>query len=287
VPELSEVIILVLTGLTAGWLGGLLGIGGAVVMIPILVMLGQPMHIAQAAALTVTVFVAAPSALRHHKSGKVNWSLTLRMVPACIVGISICVLVANHVEGRLLEALFGFFLIYVAWANIRKITRKAQVDSGDQIRISWPICTVIGAATGAGIGLLGIGGGLVTVPLVNKLCRTSLPVAIACSAALMLLTAFIGAIMKDGTLHTLTDPDGSLRGLTWWTAVSISLWLIPTAIIGAWIGAKMTHTLPLKTVRSVFIALVLVSAAKLLWSASHDTPTAYPTAASPAAPDSQ
>ena len=74
--DLVDQLILVGTGLGAGLMGGLLGIGGSVVMIPIIVhVVGRDQHFAQGAAMLVNVFVAIPAALRHHKGGRVRKEL--------------------------------------------------------------------------------------------------------------------------------------------------------------------------------------------------------------------
>ena len=65
------------------------------------------------------------------------------------------------------------------------------------------------------------------------------------------------------TLHTLQDAQGTPLNVL--DALQIAIWIFPTAIIGAWIGAKLTHSLPVKGIRGVFIVVLVVAAVKMLW----------------------
>ncbi|MHC4947395.1 MAG: TSUP family transporter, partial [Planctomycetota bacterium] len=83
-----DVVILVGLGLVAGALGGLLGIGGSVVMIPVLTLvLHRNQHLSQAAAMIVNIFVAVPAALRHHRAEAIQWDVAARMLPAALLFI--------------------------------------------------------------------------------------------------------------------------------------------------------------------------------------------------------
>ena len=74
----------------------------------------------------------------------------------------------------------------------------------------------------------------------------------------------IGAAVKDSTLHLISDQATGepLRALD---AIQMSLWIIPTAIVGSWMGARMTHLLPLRAIRTVFIVAMMIGAGKMLW----------------------
>ena len=79
---LNEVITLLILGLAAGTAGGLVGIGGSLVIIPVLTLLmGKDQHLAQACAMIVNVFVAVPALLRHHQAKAVQWGVVVRMLP--------------------------------------------------------------------------------------------------------------------------------------------------------------------------------------------------------------
>ncbi len=108
-------------GLAAGLLGGLLGIGGSVIMIPALALIfhkidAQSQHLYQAAAMTANVAVAAPAAIEHLKRGALHkqlfaWVLGLVTLIAIVLGV----IVSDQLDGLVLRRIFAAFLIYVAF----------------------------------------------------------------------------------------------------------------------------------------------------------------------------
>ncbi|MEO0964681.1 MAG: sulfite exporter TauE/SafE family protein [Planctomycetota bacterium] len=255
-------------GLVAGVLGGLLGVGGSVVMIPALVILfgqdrtpGMNQHLYQASAMAVNVAVAVPAAWRHHKAGAMRWGVIKWLLPAALVMIFVGVGLSNLVTdpvwlGRLLAA----FLVYVIVMNVGKLAaRRGQATDGVDLKGElrgadrWR-AGGIGGVMGTTAGLLGLGGGGLAVPLMQTFLRLPLRVCIANSAAVMCVTAGLGAAAKMSTL-----PEGLSAG----RALLIAAVLAPTAIAGGLIGASLTHRLPIPVVRVVFVALMAVAAWRL------------------------
>ena len=259
-----EIIWLLVLGFCAGMLGGLIGIGGGVITIPALSLIfGKDIHLAQAASMNVVVFVALPAAYRHWRQGEMSTRLLKYIVPFGIAGIIGGVFVNNLVPSYGMSKIFGAFLIYVIIANILKLTGRIREQHETEAVISIPRGAAIGTPVGFGAGLLGIGGGLITVPLTQSFSRLTLPRAIAISSGLMCFTSVVGAVVKDLTLNDLKGAGGqSLQVLE---ALQMAAWIFPTAIIGAWIGARLTHALPVNWIRAVFIVVLVVAAVKMLW----------------------
>tara|TARA_B100001121_G_scaffold219220_1_gene192520 strand:- start:234 stop:1121 length:888 start_codon:yes stop_codon:yes gene_type:complete len=292
--ELWEVGTLLAIGVAAGLTGGLLGIGGAVVTIPaISLLIGRDIHLAQAAAMNVTFFVALPSAIRHYREGALNTSLLKVAAPMAVLAIIGGVFVSNVTPNELMKRIFGIFLIYVIFQNVRKLmggrsglrsflpfdlwffkkstgsSREMEASSGTSIpptSVKKTRGLMLGGLAGGGAGILGIGGGLITVPLAELLCKLRLQEAIATSAAIMCFTSIIGAITKDLTFSSIPfyDQSGTAQYLPWYEPIRYAIWLIPTCIFGSWFGAKLTHLLPLKTIRVIFICILAAGAAKML-----------------------
>jgi uncharacterized membrane protein YfcA len=260
-----EILVLVGVGLAAGLLGGLLGIGGGIVNVPaIALLLGRDIHLAQAASMNVTIFVAIPASIRHWKLGGINVQAVRHIVPFGVVGILVGVTASIWIPNDWLGLIFGLFLVYVFWANLQRLLRSNGQSDGDEgaaTSVTRVRCGVVGSLAGFGAGLLGIGGGLITVPLSQLICRMPLRQCIATSSTVMVFTAIVGATFKD---ITLPDVPGIAGDITWYTPLEISVWLIPTCLIGSWIGARLTHVMPLKTVRAIFLVLVAVAAVKML-----------------------
>ena len=255
VIQSSEVIILVLVGLVAGGLGGLLGIGGSIVMIPVLtIILGRNQHLSQAAAMIVNVFVALPSMIQHHREGAVRWDAVWRVLPFGVVFIIVGVESSNALDPRKLQLLFGVFLLYVIYMNVMKLfSADGEPAPADQ-KVAWWTCGFVGSVTGFMAGLLGIGGGIITVPLLQRACRLPLRQCIASSAAIMVLTAVVGAFRKNMALADA--PVVVDEVLRWQDALILALCFIPTAIVGGLLGARLTHALKLGWVRLAFILLL-------------------------------
>lgn len=110
-------------------------------------------------------------------------------------------------------------------------------------------------------GLLGIGGGVIAVPVMHAVNGFNLRVAIATSACLVLPTVIVGAIVKYATLSYATTPDGAVIHLD--SALWLAAALAPGAFIGANLGAAAVHKLPVKHVSIAFACLCAILALRM------------------------
>ncbi|MDA0296510.1 MAG: sulfite exporter TauE/SafE family protein [Planctomycetota bacterium] len=263
-------------GLIAGLIGGLLGIGGSTVFIPAASLIIAPdQQIYQAAAMILNVFVSGTATLAHHRAGAIDFRLVRRVVPAAVLFVLLGVGASNQLDATILERLFGGLLLLLAatetfriWRNgklRREATKRnstsAEGDAGEP-RTSLPILAGIGGVMGFLGGLLGIGGGTIAVPGLRFAARLPLRNSIAIAATVTIPMAMIGAIYKNLTLSELSGPDGASLSAT--QSIGIALVIVPTAILGSWIGARLVHRLPLMTIRICFIALLLVAGFRML-----------------------
>jgi hypothetical protein len=259
-----DIVYLLLIGLFAGLLGGLAGLGGSGIMIPALAIVFHgrefdSQHLYQAAAMVVNVCVAIPAALRHRRAGMVRADLFRAMLPATAVAIVLGVLFSNLIDGKMLEKCFAAFVVVVAVQTVwSAFNREPEVDEA-LARVTTVRGAVVGGVMGFFAGVLGVGGGIVAVPLARVLCRLPLKKCIAASSAVMGVTSAVGATIKIGTLPT--HGFSPLQGLT------LALALAPTAMFGGYVGAGLTKALPLVWVRVVLSALLLATSAKMvgLW----------------------
>ncbi|MEM6854651.1 MAG: sulfite exporter TauE/SafE family protein [Planctomycetota bacterium] len=287
--ELLQVAVL---GLVAGTLGGMLGVGGSTVMIPGLVfILGRPtgteQHLYQASAMIANVAVSVPAALRHRKAGAMTPAALRWMLPAALVCVVIGVALSNLPifagpdGGIWLGRLLAVFLVYVIYANVRKlITSKNSRDlTGPGAAANAPVKTnetatdtptqatparglVVGSLMGTTAGLLGIGGGAVATPLQQTLMKLPLRSCIANSSAIICVSAAVGAVYKNLSLSSQPVPAG-VEPFTWVQGLTLGLLLAPTAFVGGRLGATLTHRLPLRTIRVAFIVLMVVACWKM------------------------
>jgi len=262
--EPVQIVILVAIGLATGALGGLMGIGGSVIMIPAMavVFAGQAwdnQHLFQASAMIVNVAVAVPAAYRHFKAGATPWGWVRWFLPATVLAIVAGVLISNVISGERLRFLFALFLVYLVLSTFYKVYRKRPDHSDARSRPTKGRAVFVGVVTGLASGLLGIGGGIVSIPLMQVLAKLPLKRAIAASATAMMFSAPIGAALKVATLGTLPEVERQ----PWTRALLIALTLAPTAMLGAHLGAGITHRVNVQVLRIVFAIVLLLMAARM------------------------
>lgn len=267
---MAEVIIAGVLGLGAGTVGGLAGIGGSLIILPGLAIIfgyadaaHTEQHLYMASAMCVNVLVAIPAALRHHKAGAVRFDLLPWIMGSMIVGIVGGVLLSNRVEGETLTYLLAAFIVAYALLNLWRVIRNraerpSTIGTGAK-GLRGRMCVIGGAAGGFG-GLLGLGGGVVMVPLLQVMGKLKLREAIATSLTVMPITAAVGASLK-----VISLPGHELLGEPL-RRISV-LWLVlamgPAAVLGGRLGASLNHALPVRWVRAVVSVVLLIAAARM------------------------
>jgi uncharacterized membrane protein YfcA len=250
-----ELLVVLLIGLAGGLAGGLLGIGGSIVMIPLLTLtFGANQHLYQASAMIVNVLIAVSASVRHFRAGSVRMDHFRWMLPAAAVAIVIGVACGNLVPTDALKVLFGIFLLYTASAELLRVVQNHPEPGVDDSVSHTGRTLAIGGLTGLVAGLLGVGGGTVAVPLLRRAARLPLRQAIGTSSAVMTLSSVIGASVKNATLPTLQAPDHT--ALTISASLTLAALLAVPAIIGGQFGARLTYWLPIRYVRLAFVVLI-------------------------------
>ncbi|MBL4697643.1 MAG: sulfite exporter TauE/SafE family protein [Phycisphaerales bacterium] len=252
--DLTQILFRVLLGLIAGCVGGLAGLGGSIIMIPALAMFWgyddeerSKHHIYMAAAMTVNVVVALSSSILHAKKGAARRDVLVALIPSMAVGMILGVLLSSGSKGGWsLIAFAGFIWIYCLYNIITTIKKIPDYPEDNPSPAAWKMISV-GLIVGMISGYLGIGGGILLVPLLSM---TKLPLrhAIAGSAGAMWISSIVGASMKFYTLPGL--------GLSITEALNFALPMGAGALVGAYLGAMLAHKLKLPHLKLV-IALIL------------------------------
>lgn len=260
-----ELAIQAAIGFLAGLLGGLLGVGGSILIIPGLILYlshsgryeGSVQHLLQAAAMIANVFVAAPSVVAHYRAGMIMRSVVTLLIPAALVGILLGVSVSDtslfaRQNGVYLAMLLAGFMLYVALYNGMRLFSRTDLEIGFHQRPKPPAAGVgaIGLVMGFAAGLLGIGGGAICVPMQQILLKIPLRRAIANSAVTIVCVSSIGAIYKNATL-------ASQHGIALSESLGLAATIVPTAVLGGYLGGTLTHAMPRRVLRMVFIAFML------------------------------
>lgn len=275
-----EFLIPAAIGLIAGLLGGLLGVGGSILIIPGLILYlsqtgrydGSVQHLIQASAMICNVFVAAPSVVAHWRARMIMKSVTLALIPSALAGILLGVYVSDTTlfarqNGVYLAMILAAFMVYVGGYNGLRLMTNTDLEHGFDERPAPPLAGVgsVGLVMGFFAGLLGIGGGAICVPMQQILLRIPLRRAIANSAVTIVCVSSVGAVLKNATLS-------SQHGIALMHSLQLAAMLIPTAILGGYLGGKLTHALPRRVLRMVFIVFMLSMAYLTFtraWQASH------------------
>jgi len=185
-------------GAGTGVLAGLLGVGGGIVIVPMLVWIFSALpwgevhyasiaHLALGTSLASIVFTSISSVRAHHRRGAVDWDLVKRLSPALLAGTLGGTWVASQMSTPLLKIVFVVFAFYVGLQMLFNLKPSA----GRELPGPWGLSSV-GAGIGVFSSLVGIGGGSVSVPFMTW-CRVPLHRAIATSAALGFPIALAGA----------------------------------------------------------------------------------------------
>ncbi len=257
-------------GLIGGVLGGLLGLGGSVFIIPALtLLLGTNQHLYQAAALVTNVFVAAAASLRHRGRGTIRTDIIPSLLAASTVAALVGVAASNLFEPKPLAAVFGLFLCYASVAEVLSLVTRREDPPPPPVagqRVLLGAC--VGMAGGFASGLLGIGGGAVMVPMMRRFGKLPVRQAVATSATAMIAACAIGAVAKNAAVSGLRDPAGDLLSLE--SSLLLALLLTPTATVGGHIGATLVYRLPINSIRVVLAALLAVAGIRMIQTGGTD-----------------
>jgi len=262
---ITHIIILLVTGVAVGFAGSLLGVGGAFIMGPVQYMvytnMGIPTDMAIKLAFGTNLLVIFPTAVsgawRHHKQGAVFWKAAITMGSCSLVGALIGSTIAVHLPGAALKVAFG--AINLA-AGIRMLTsRLPKIDEEPKnnpwLWIAWAL--PIGIIT----GILGIGGGIVAVPVMTLVLRFKMHNAVATSLGMMILTSsggIIGYIVNGIGIPNLPAYSIGYVNLQSWFLLAV------TSIGMAQVGAITAHHLPARQLRYIFVAIMFYMGLKML-----------------------
>ena len=250
-------------GLFGGTIGGLLGVGGSIGFIPLAtIFLAPDKQQLQGAAMIANVVVAATAFRRYRRKGPVDWTLARRLVPPAIVAVLAGVGVSLWVDAAEFRLLFAAFLAAIAVREFRHLARGTAEDPDGERELPRAQATAIGGIMGFLSGLLGIGGGVVGIPLMRAWGRLEVKRAIVTSVCTMMPLTTVGAATKAVTLWRTPAADGGSALLP---ALGIAACLVPTAILGSWLGASINLRVTGRAVRWALTAYLPVAAGWMAW----------------------
>lgn len=255
---------LLATGIIAGVMAGLLGVGGGIVIVPVLfhifTTLGIDesirMHLAVGTSLGTIIPTSIRSVRAHHKKGAVDWALLKRWALPMLFGVVVGTVLASYVNGQVLTGIFAAFAIIIA-ANLA--FGREEWRLGDELP-SMPVQSGIAAVIGGLSSMMGIGGGTFGVTTMTLFGRP-IHKAVATSAGLGLIISVPGAIgflVSGWTVQGL--PPFSIGYVN---LIGLAL-IVPMTVLAAPWGAALAHKISRKTLARAFAFFLLATSIKMM-----------------------
>ncbi|OBS09652.1 sulfite exporter TauE/SafE family protein [Acidihalobacter prosperus] len=251
-------------GVVAGLLAGMLGVGGGIVVVPVLLAAFAYLkvapemitHLAIGTSLATIVFTSLSAVRAQQRKKAIDWQLVRALAPAVVVGSFISGYVAGWIPGHWLRLTFGVFLIL---ASIQLLLNWRP--PGRRGLPAGPGLWAVGVAIGTVSALVGIGGGTLTVPFLSW-CNVEMKRAVAASSALGFVLALFGA--AGFVISGFGDPM-----LPSWSLGYVSLpaliGIMATAVLFAPLGVQLSHRLPVAVLKRIFGMLLLAVAVQILF----------------------
>lgn len=257
--SLTLIAELALLGLCTGFLAGLLGLGGGMMMVPFLTIILTARHYPQehvikmavATSLATICFTSMASVRAHHKRGAVRWAIVRVLAPGIVLGAFLGSQAAAAMPARVLGYLFAGFVAFSATQLL--LNRKPKPS---RTLPGTPGMFGVGGLIGVMSSLVGAGGAFISVPFMTW-CNVSIHNAVATSAALGFPIALAGSLGYLVAGWNLPDmPAGALGYLYWPGFIVLSM----ASIVTAPIGARTAHSMDVAPLQRVF-AFVLYALA--------------------------
>lgn len=277
---LGLTLFLIVAGAAAGLLGSLLGLGGGILIIPILVLvLHVPMHIAIATSLLCVIATSSAAASKNVSRGIANVRLGMTMELWTVVGALAGSLLAGRLSGSTLTLIFGVAMGVMALPMARGVPDQGPVgieededvepapkrfvasldghyfDPAEGKEVTYrvrrlPVASAASTVAGVLSGLLGVGGGIVKVPVLTLYCDVPMKAAAATSNFMIGVTAVASALVYYG------------RG-------DVSPFISAASVVGVFAGSRagsmMAGRIRGTTLRRGFAVVMIVIAAQLIW----------------------
>lgn len=248
-------MIYLLLGILVGFLSGLFGIGGGILIAPALVFIFQQealfldrtTQVAAGSSLAVIVFTALMSIIAYQQRKSIDWKLVKQLLPGIILGSLLGTMAATLVSSEFLARFLGFwvFLLSIQMLLPENIFCQKALPGAWALALAGVFAGIVG-------GLVGLGGGILLIPFLSYYqipLRVVAGTVVTCS----FFVALTGILNLTLIPHLLPDMRNSY---IFWPAV----WhIVPTSIVFAWLGALVAHRLPaimMKRIFAVFLAVV-------------------------------
>ncbi|MDY0362700.1 MAG: sulfite exporter TauE/SafE family protein [Desulforegulaceae bacterium] len=262
---MTSFLLYMALGSIAGLLAGLLGIGGGLIIVPVLTIMftsfglneAYILHMALGTSLTSIIFTSISSMAAHHKREAVIWPTVFKITPGILAGTFSGAWLASMLSTNFLKIFFSVFLFYVATQMLLGIKPKPA-----RTLPKAPGMFAAGSIIGIFSSLVGIGGGSLSVPFLIW-CNTKMHKAIGTSAAIGFPIAIAGAA---GYITTGLGIKGLPEYSLGFVNLTALLGIVIASMAFAPLGAKLAHSLPVDKLKKIFAGLLYILGARMMIS---------------------
>lgn len=251
-----ELLVFLLVGVFVGLLGSLLGIGGGVVIVPLLVFVWQyEPQVAIGTSVLVVLLNSISGTLGYMRRRQVCVDAAIKFALATVPGAFVGCYAAEFLQGRLFYGIFGVFFLFVAYNMFTKANKKGSGSSANDSvpeHYNWQLGVICSIGVGFLASILGIGGGIVHVPFMAYILQFPVHVAIATSTCILAVSSLSGVVSHAYLGHIM-----------WTTGLGIGV----GAFVGAQIGVQLAQRLKSSYLLKFSSVLVCLTGLKFLMSA--------------------
>lgn len=252
-----EAFYLFLVSIAAGAFGAMLGLGGGIILVPALTLLFHvPMSGAVAASLVSIVATSCVGVQTYLRAGWVDVRLGVELLVPMVLGAMMGVWLGIFISPQWVAGLFIILIFYILYQMLSAGKQQANIleEQPQEVMFQSPhqrwAVTALSALAGIISALLGVGGGLIQVPMMSGLLRAPLKLAIGTSSFLIGMTAAVSALIYFA--RGVLQPD---------LVVPCTLGIF----VGARLGAKLGMRTPVTLLRSLFAVVMLITAVRMFW----------------------
>ena len=263
-----NILQFIVIGTAVGFLGGFLGVGGGIIMIPLLHYWAFPaiqvspeiiVHLSFGTSLAIIIPTSISSTWAHAKAGNVDWRVVFLLAIPGIIGSLLGSTLAAHLKGPLLKALFGSLLIIL---SAQMLFQKKGLDESGKISSPRSLPTLItGFSVGVFSGFFGLGGGVLAVPLMVRFLAIPIHRAVGISIAFVFFASLVGT--GGHIFNGLDNPHLPPFSLGYVYTLGWVLAGIPSIFLAQW-GAQLARKArPLHLRRAFALLLMIVGIRRL------------------------
>jgi uncharacterized protein len=259
--DILQVVSLLLGGCAAGFLAGFFGVGGGIILVPILLFFFQSIqvsslvstHLAFGTSLLIVVFASFSSAIQYSRNGHVVWRAVIPLGAASVVGSAGGAMLAGTLAGKTLRQIFALVVILSA---LRLFAEMRKQKKEEMPPLFTPALLLTGVVVGLVSSLAGVGGGVLSIPVMHSVLKFPLKKALGTSSATIVITAIAAGAgyALEGWGKPLV-PAGTLGYVDWLHALPLIAGCIPFAAVGARV-ANTTNVMVLKKIFALFLFVI-------------------------------